>query len=95
MPEPIALDKMTKRLLMSLETGQYLVSNVFTIDENGRNRPAFAEYVALPAERDRQWRSIKNAEADGRQCAVFASADDFEGWLEHSVQGFPKDSINR
>lgn len=76
--QPIEIRKLTRRFLLSLQTGQYIVSNVYEQDERGRNRPAFRESVAPAESRDAQWKKIKSAYADGRQCAVLASESDYE-----------------
>jgi hypothetical protein len=40
--------------------------------------PAFRESGAPPDARDEQWKRIKSAHADGRQCVVLASESDYE-----------------
>jgi len=69
---------LTRSFLSSLETGQYVVSNVYDLLDGGRYVPAFRESVAPPDARDEQWKRIKSAHADGRQCAVLASESEYE-----------------
>ncbi len=76
--QPVQYGQLTRRFLFSLQTGQHIVSNICEQDEGGRYRPAFRESVALAGARNEQWRRIKSAHADGRQCAVLASESDYE-----------------
>jgi len=76
--KPVQYSQLTRRFLFSLQTGQHIVSNIYEQDEGGRNRPAFRESVAPHEARDEQWKRIKSAYADGRQCAVLASESDYE-----------------
>ena len=76
--QPVQYCQLTRRLLSSLQMGQHIVSNVYERDEGGHNRPAFRESVAPPEARDEQWKRIKSAHADGRQCAVLAGESDYE-----------------
>jgi hypothetical protein len=76
--QPAQYGQLTKRFLFSLQTGQYIVSNVYELLDGGRFKPAFRESVAQPDARNEQWKRIKSAYADGRQCAVLASESDYE-----------------
>ena len=64
--EPIVRGRLTKKFLMSLETGQYVVSNAYEQVEGGGFDPCFREVVAPPDGRNEQWARIKSAYADGR-----------------------------
>ena len=78
--EPITRGKLTKRFFMSLETGRYLVSNVYKLLEGGRQVPSFRETVPPPEAREEQWSRIKSAYADGRLCDVLVSEADYEAY---------------
>jgi len=77
---PLNYGKLTKRFLMSLETGQYLVSNVHEPVGGGGYEPSFREVVAPPEQRPEQWLRIKAAYAYGRNCDVLASEDDYAAY---------------
>lgn len=44
--QPAQYGTLTRRFLLSLQTGQYIVSNVYELVEGGRFVPAFRESVA-------------------------------------------------
>jgi hypothetical protein len=61
---------LTKKFLMSLPSGVFIVSNV----GHSPVDPVFAEYVLSPAvERERQWEKIMSRGCNGRLCTVFTS----------------------
>jgi hypothetical protein len=61
---------LTKKFLMSLPNGVFIVSNVV----HSLVEPVFAEYVLSPAtERERQWEKIVSLGCNGRLCHVFKS----------------------
>jgi hypothetical protein len=70
--------KLSKKVLMDLPTGAYLVSNCFKPVGPNRLAPAFTENVASPAEREAQWRRIKAAGIDQRLCFVYRNVEDYE-----------------
>ena len=73
---PIKTKKLTKRFLMELPEGVYLVSNVY----EQKGKPAFAEKVTPLSERNKQWQKIVNARANHRLCDVFKTNKDYEAW---------------
>jgi len=79
--KPVISGKLTKRFLMSLETGQYIVSNVCN-QEDGRFEPCFREKVLPLKDREKQWQRIKSACADGRLCNVLGSEMDCEAYIK-------------
>jgi len=79
-PEPITRGKLTKRFSMSLETGQYIVSNAFDQVDAGGFEPCFREVVAPPDARNEQWARIKATYADGRLCDVLRSEAEYEAY---------------
>jgi hypothetical protein len=87
--EPITREKLTKRFLMGLPEGVYLVSNLFI----QKDKPEFAENVSLQNERDEQWKRIVEARVNQRLCDVFKTKEDFEnrrvGTFKHA--GFERE----
>ena len=71
--QPVQSGQLTKRFLMSLPAGLYLVSGV----GEAPGQPSFAEAIAPREEREAQWRRILEAVANGRLCNVFKSENDF------------------
>ena len=53
--QPVQSGKPTRRFLMSLSDGHYLVSNCYDHLGPGRYAPSFAEQTAPAAEREVQW----------------------------------------
>lgn len=74
--KPIKTEKLTKRFLMELPEGAYLVSNVY----EQKGKPAFAEKVSPPPERNKQWQKIVDARANHRLCDVFKTKKEYEAW---------------
>ena len=69
-----AAAKLTRRFLMSLATGVRIVSNAF-VPPFGEPVPVFEESIVPCNEREAQWKRIKAAQAVGRTCHVFESAE--------------------
>ena len=69
--------KLTKKYLMSLPEGFYLVSNIF---ENIM-LASFAEKVAPLNLRKDQWNRIVNADVHQRVCHVFETEEEYQNWL--------------
>ncbi|MFC1676623.1 hypothetical protein ACFL3G_06125 [Planctomycetota bacterium] len=69
--------KLTKKFLMKLPVGLYIVSNC---GERVKNtyKPIFEEQVAKLEERQKQWERIKQVYADGRLCNIYACAEDYQ-----------------
>ena len=70
--------KLTKRLLMRLPTGAFLVSNCQRSIGPNTVTPAFAAKVVPPDDRERQWQQIKNCGADGRTCEVHTTSEEYK-----------------
>ena len=71
--------KLTKKFLMSLPNGVYLMSNIAAT----RDKAIFGEYVISPvAEREKQWARIKLAGADNRLCRIFKTENQAINWIE-------------
>ena len=85
---PVESGKLTRRFLMSLTDGHYLVSNCYDHLGPGEYVPCFAEEVAQLAEREAQWRRIKDAHADSRNCNLFVDEAHFAAWRQ-TIQGAP------
>ena len=67
-----------------LPAGVYVASNVFS----SAGRPAFAETVADPHERNGQWARIKSAGADQRLCRTFRTETAYYEWFHAIAQFF-------
>jgi hypothetical protein len=71
--------KLTKKFLMSLPNGIYLMSNMVGTDRDS----VFREYVLSPlSEREKQWQRIKLAGADSRLCRLFKTEKQAITWTE-------------
>lgn len=79
---PFKCEKLTKRFLMELPEGVYLVSNVY----EQKGKPAFAENVSPLPERNKQWERIVEAFANHRLCDVFETKKDYVSWLNQICQ---------
>jgi hypothetical protein len=70
--------KLTKKFLMSLPNGVYLMSNLAAT----RNKPVFSEYIISPiTEREKQWARIKLAGANNRLCRIFKTEKQAFDWI--------------
>ena len=72
--EPIMSEKLTKKFLMDLDEGLYLISNV----TDNFYKPIFSEKVVPLRDRDEQWKRIKTLEVNHRLCEVFKSKKIYE-----------------
>ena len=70
--------RLTKKLLMSLPTGAFLVSNCHRSIGIDTVMPLFAERVAPLDDREFQWQRIKQCGANGRTCEAHATSEDFK-----------------
>jgi hypothetical protein len=73
---PLKDERLSKRLLMGLPDGVFLVSGV------GESpwEPTFAEDVAPVNQREEQWKRILQARVNHRNCTVFKSRSDYKSW---------------
>jgi len=74
--------KLTKKFLMNLPEGTYLVSNVFY----QYGIPVYTGVVSAIGVRERQWRAIVEVSANQRLCYVFKSEEDAGQWLSELFQ---------
>ena len=79
-----AENKMTKKFLMSLPEGAFIVSGVGA-KINGKIVPEIAEYVLPIQERELQWKKIKDAWCNNRNFFVFKNKKDWAGFKKESV----------
>ena len=63
-------EKLTKKFLMQLPEGVYLVSNLYR-SSNRKVNPDFEEKISPLSERNEQWKRIVEASANHRLCNVF------------------------
>lgn len=81
-----AYGKLSKKYLMELEEGLFLMSNVLYSPTN----PCFAEAVAPLSEREAQWKRIKEARANNRNCTILKSKSDFPKWQKCAEELYGK-----
>ena len=74
--------KLSKKYLMSLPKGVYLVSNCYKVLQPGLFAPSFSEYVRPLKERNAQWDRVKAAGADHRLCITYTSMEECRRYLE-------------
>jgi len=70
-------NKLTKKYLMSLPEGVYLVSNIL----KNPMQSCFAEKVAPLNLRKDQWNRIIKADVQQNLCHVFKTEDEYKKWL--------------
>ncbi len=70
--------KLTKKFLMQLPTGVFLVSNCHKSVGYNAVTPVFAEKVTALDDRDTQWQRIKNCSADSRNCVVHKDSESYK-----------------
>jgi hypothetical protein len=68
--------KLTKRFLMELNSGDYLMSNVCF----ERGVPVYDNWVQPFKLREEQWKAIVHLAADQRLCYVFSNKEAAEKW---------------
>lgn len=73
---PLKDEKLSKRLLMGLPSGVFLVSNVGESPWEHK----FAEDVSPIDQREEQWQRIVQARVNHRMCMVFKSRSDYKSW---------------
>jgi len=74
-------NRLTKRFLMTLQTGAYIISNCHKPVSPNKFKPIFEEEVAALEQRQVQWERIKAAHADGRLCRVYTDREYYEECL--------------
>lgn len=75
--------RLTKKFLMGLPEGLYLVSNMIL----GPDKSIFSEKVAPLSEREEQWKRIAKVGADQRLCYVYRTEDDYQAHLKERLNG--------
>ena len=75
----LADNKMTKKFLMSLPEGAFIVSGVGE-KINGKIVPEIAEHVLPIEERGLQWKKIRDVWCNNRNFTVFKNKQDWEGY---------------
>ena len=71
MEEYLYCQKLTKKFLMGLPTGVYIIGNSHKEVEPNIYTPFFHSYVAPPEKREIQWANIKNLRCNHKLCYVF------------------------
>jgi len=67
--KPTKRGKLSKKFLMDLKEGLYLVSNVY----DSPYKPVYVEKVVPRKAREEQWKRIVNVKANNRLCDIFPS----------------------
>jgi hypothetical protein len=80
--QPIKSHRLTKKLLMELDEGMFLVSRSVSDD----NEPIFVEEVSQLSEREEQWKRIISASANQRACQVFTDENTYKIYHAHNVK---------
>jgi len=71
--------RLTKKFLMELPSGLYLMSNMAAQDGDS----VFRAYILSPlSEREKQWAMIKLAGADNRLCRIFKTEAQACKWIK-------------
>lgn len=78
MPAQLLQGILTKKFLMELGEGNYLMSNL--LDNYGC--PIYEGKVETAATRVLQWEKIKRAGAQGRTCRIFKTKSDYVRWVD-------------
>lgn len=73
--------KLTKKFLMDLPEGAYLVSNLFFKN----NESVYAQKVSPISRREAQWEKNVEASANQRLCYVFKIKQDYTNWLSQML----------
>jgi len=82
-PKILKLQKLTKKFLFSLEEGLFITAG---ISMSVYDAEPICEYVGPVSEREDLWKRIKEAEANGRMCAIFKEFGDYCLWWENFVR---------
>ena len=85
--------RLTKKLLMKLPTGAFLVSNCYSRVGPDMVTPVFAETVAPLDDREWQWQRIREAGANGRTCEVHNTSEEYKREREYQSKmskGWPR-----
>ena len=62
---------LTKNILMGLEEGCYIETDIQYFDKDGNEIPKFGEYVSPIAEREKQWKRIVMSSVNNRNFRVY------------------------
>ena len=84
---PIFQGTLTKKVLLTLPTGAFLMSNCFDF----AGAPLVAEFVPDAQFREGYWRTLKSRSVTGRKAHVFACAEDYAAYMDYlySLPGAP------
>lgn len=77
--------KLTKKFLMKIPDGLYLVSNL--VDNKAKS--IFIEKVSPLSEREAQWKRILSASVNQRKCHVFKTEEDYEKDYADFIKKYP------
>lgn len=83
-------EKLTKKLLLSLETGMIIVSNVLKEEDDGTYQSELTTIVPDHGDRISLWKEIKLKNTDGRLCNIFESSEEYEQYVKEHQEIFSK-----
>lgn len=72
---------LTKKFLMTLDEGNYMMSNL----SDEYSCPIFEGKVSPRNLRGMQWEKIKQVGAQGRTCRIFKTKSDYVRWMDSAV----------
>lgn len=76
--KPVLEGNLTKKFLMQLEVGLYLMSNI----GDKYRCPIYEGAIVAPNLRDMQWEKIKQVGAANRLCRVFKTKSEYVRWVD-------------
>lgn len=75
--KPIDSGKLSKKVVMTIPEGSYLVSNCYSSFDR---KPLIEEMIEFGVDRESFWEKVKSKGADGRLCHVFRKYDDYKAY---------------
>nr|WP_321258887.1 hypothetical protein [uncultured Pseudodesulfovibrio sp.] len=71
-------EKLTKKLLLSLRTGNILSSNIYDRNSDDSYQSATLDIVPDHSDREALWQEIKRKKTNGRLCYIYDSNEAYE-----------------
>ena len=71
-------EKLTKKLLFSLKTGEIISSNIHKQNSDGSYESALIDIVPDYSDREALWQEIKRKKTNGRLCYIYATSEEYE-----------------
>ncbi|TVM14220.1 hypothetical protein DPQ33_17655 [Oceanidesulfovibrio indonesiensis] len=77
-------EKLTKKLLFTLETGLIIASNVYDKSPSGKCESRFVSIVPDHSDRLSLWEKLKSQGLNGRTFAIFKSTEEYEQYCKEN-----------